>query len=227
MSTSSLTPSRALRRPRRIDVRALFGIALMLVAIGGSMAFWTLTSDARPVLVATRDLPATAVLSAADVAVARVRVDDAIYNIAIPGAEMNTVVGKPLSQPVHAHEMLVRGHLAPRPPLTPDQRAVTIPVTPDTAAGGRMRPGDSVMVLLTLNKGKPDVHTTVVLPRVTVYDVGYESRLTSLGADSAGSADIPGTIKWLTLAVSSEEANELTQARWSGELTVALLPAER
>lgn len=226
MSTSSLTPSRALRRPRRIDLRAVFGIALMLVAIGGSMAFWTLTSDARSVLIATRDLPATAVLSASDVAIARVRVDDRMYQVAIPGGEMNNVVGKALSLPVQANEMLVHGHLAPRPPLNPDQRAFTIPVTPDTAAGGRLRSGDSVEIRLTVNKGKPDVRTTVLLPRVTVYDVGYESRVSALGADSAGAVS-PGTIKWLTLAVTSDQADALAQARWSGELDVALRPQER
>ena len=60
MVVATLSPARALRRPRRADPRALIGIFLTLASRAGSIAFWVGASEARPVLVATRDLPAGA-----------------------------------------------------------------------------------------------------------------------------------------------------------------------
>lgn len=219
-----LTPSRALRRPRRIDMRAVLGVFVMLVAFAGSLAFWTLSSDARAVVVATRDLPATSVLSASDLAVSQVRVDDAIYQTAIPASELSSLVGKPLAEPVHAQQMLVRAQVAPRPPLGADRLALTIAVSPETAVGGRLRPGDWVQVLATLNKGKPDTRTTVVLPRVSVYDVGYDPRTTAFSTDVTNNGVAQGTAKWVTLIVTPDQARQLAEAKWSGDLDVALLP---
>src|SRR5262245_50848702 len=77
MVSLTLTPKRALRKPWRLDPRAVFGLFLMLVSVAGSVAFWTASTDTRAVLVVKRDRPAGATLNSADVAVANVRVDDA------------------------------------------------------------------------------------------------------------------------------------------------------
>ncbi|MFN8473859.1 MAG: Flp pilus assembly protein CpaB [Anaerolineae bacterium] len=227
MASSPLTPSRALRRPRRIDMRIVVGVLLMLATTLGSLAFWTAISDARPVVVATHDLPALAVLTPSDLTVAHVRMDDTLYQAAIPGDDLNTLVGKPLSQPVYAQEVLVRPHIAPRPALAADQVAMTIAITPETGVGGRLRPGDQVQVLVTLNKGKPDVRSAVVLDRVTVYDVGYEQRVGAINTDSITGSGAQGTARWLTLAVTAEQSRQLAEAKGSGDLDVTLLPPRR
>ena len=226
LSSPPLVPSRALRRPRRIDLRAVFGVCLMLVAIGGSVAFWTTLSDSRSVLMATRDLPAMAVLSPADLTVAHVRVDDAIYQAAIPADELTTLIGKPLAAPVYAQQLLVRSQVSARPVLAADQMILTIPIVPETAAGGRLRHGDQVQVMVTLNKGKPEARTSVVLPRATVYDIGYEQRLAAVNTDGSTGSTPQGAAKWLSLVVTPAEAQSLAQARWSGDLDVALLPPQ-
>jgi Flp pilus assembly protein CpaB len=102
-------------------------------------------------------------------------------------------------------------------------------VSPETAAGGRIRPGDAVEVLVTTNKGKPEARTTVVLARVMVYDVGYADRQLSVGtgSNSADPAALAGALRSVTLAVTEQEAIALAQARWSGELDVALLAANQ
>ena len=41
----------------RADPRALIGISLTLIALAGSVSFWVGSSEAHPVIVATRDLP--------------------------------------------------------------------------------------------------------------------------------------------------------------------------
>ncbi|MBI4496649.1 MAG: Flp pilus assembly protein CpaB [Chloroflexi bacterium] len=227
MAATTLSPARALRQPRHLDWRSIFGVFLLLVATGGSLAFWTVSSDTRAVVVATRDLPAGATLSATDLAVARVRVDDTIYHASLPADELTTIVGKQLAEPVHAHQLLVRPQLSNRPVLAPNQLALTIAISPETAVGGRLRPGDAVQVLVTTNKGKPEARSSVVLPRVTVYDVGYDQRVTVVNTDVADRPATQGPAKWLTLIVTSEQALQLAQARHSGELDVALLPPEQ
>ena len=224
MSATTLSPTRALRRPRRLDWRAVFGIFLLLVATGGSITFWSASSDTRALLVATRDLPAGSELAAEDLGVARVRVDDAIYQAALPAAELAGLVGKQLADPVHAGQLLGRAQLSSRPRLGPDQMALTIAVSPETAAGGRLREGDAVQVLLTTNKGKPEARTAVVLPRATVYDVGHDQRVAVVNTELADRSAAQGAAKWLTLVVTQEQALQLAQATWAGELGVALLP---
>ena len=231
MAATTLSPTRALRQPRRLDLRAVFGIFLTLVATGGSIAFWSASSDTRAVLVATRELPAGATLTQGDLAIARVRVDDDIYAAAVPAAEQAGVIGKQLAEPVHAQQILARAQISSRPALASDQMALTIAVSPETAVGGRVRPGDSVQVLVTTDKGKPEAKTAVVLPRVTVYDVGRDQRSLVVSTSGAGDSDtrsgVRGPLASLTLIVTQEQAIQLAQAKWSGELDVALLPAQQ
>lgn len=233
MAATTLSPARALRPPRRLDLRAVVGLFLMLAATGGSITFWSAAADTRDILVATRPLPAGSRLSSSDLAVARVRVDDDIYQAAVPAAERERLVGRQLAEPVHAQQVLARGQVSTRSPIGPDQLALTIPVSPEAAVGGRVRPGDAVLVLVTLNKGKSDSRTALVLPRVTVYEVGYDDRSIAVGsvASSSASADAGGpaargTLTSLTLLVNEEQALQLAQARWNGELDVALLPGQ-
>lgn len=226
MARTAPSPTRALRQPRRLDWRAIFGVFLLLLATGGSVAFWSASSDTRAVLVAVRDLPAGATLSEADLTVARVRVDDAIYQAAVPAGELSRLVGRQLAEPVHAEQLLVRAQVSIRPSLGPGQMALTIAISPETAVGGRLQAGDAVEVLLTTSKGKPEARTTVVLPRATVYEVGHAPQLTVINADSAGRGAAQGAVSWLTLVVTPEQAVELAQAKGAGDLDVALLPPE-
>ena len=190
MASTTLTPRCALRKPWRLDSRALFGLFLMLVSVGGSVVFWSTSTDTKAVLVATRDRPNGAVLGASDVAVTNVRVDDAIFAAAVPAEERATVVGQQLAGPLHDQQILVRAQFSGRPPLMPGQLAMTIPVSTDTAAGGLIRPGDSVQIVVTTNKGRPESRTSVVLPRVTVYEVGREDQSTVINTSDQDDADI-------------------------------------
>ena len=229
MATTFLSPTRALRRPRRLDLRAVVGMFLLLVATGGSVAFWSTSTDTRAVVVVRRDLPTGATLADADLAVARVRIDDGMYAAALPAEALSELVGKQLAEPVHAQQLLVRAQLSTRPPLGPDQLALTIPVSPETAAGGRVRPGDVVQVLATTDKSKPESRTAVVLPRAIVYDIGRDDRTTVINPATSLDGERPaarGPISSVTLIVTQEQALQLARARWNGELDVALLAPE-
>jgi Flp pilus assembly protein CpaB len=221
MTASSLTPARAIRRPRQIDLRAVLSLLVTMAAIGGMLLYANSFAATRPLLIATRDLPAGAILNAADLEVAQVRVDDRIFAAAVPGDALGDVLGRPLADPVHAPQILVRAQVSGRPRLAPDQLALTIPVSAASAAGGQLREGDEVQVLLTRNEGKPDSETTVVLERVRIYGIGYDERA---ALRPASEPSTPGTLAWLTLIVTDEQARILANARHSGELDVALLP---
>lgn len=225
MATATLSPTRVLRRPRRLDVRAVFGFFLLLVALGGSISFWSATSATTSVLVATHDLPAGATLTQGDLALARVRVDDAIYQAAMPANSLTSAVGKQLTDPVYAHQILARAQISTRSRLARNQMAITIPVSADTAAGGRIQPGDVVEVFVTLGKDSPVVRSRVVLPNVAVYDVGRDPGITTVSTNSSSSGSLgQGGVSWLSLIVTQTQALQLAQAKWAGQLDVALLP---
>lgn len=223
MSSQTLTPERALRRPRRIDLRAVLSILVTLAAIGGMFLYAGSLSATRPLLVATRDLPVGATVSRDDLAIAQVRVDDAIFAAAVPADALADIVGHQLSEPVHRHQILARVQVSVRPRLAPDQLALTIPVKAESAAGGHLRPGDEVRVFVTRKGNGPDADTSVVLERAQVYGVDYGER-TAVTSSAAGGQTETGPLASVTLVVTEEGARALTAARHSGDLDVALLP---
>lgn len=233
MAATIVSPARALREPRRLDTRVLVGLFLACLAIIGGLSFWKKTTDTQAVLTTTRDLPAGARLTAADLAVSHVRLDDRLLRAVVPAAEQASVVGKQVGQPVGAHQLLARTQLAPRAPLAPDQLAMTVPVSPDTAVGGRLRPGDAVQIVATLDKGQPESRSVVVLPRVTIYDVTYDQQLDVVNtAGAAQGAGAPpdgragGRLASVTVLVNPDQVLPLAQARWNAALDLILLPPE-
>ncbi len=222
MGNQVLTPSRAIRRPRHLDIRAVVSVLVALAALGGMLAYANSLSATRPVLVATRDLPLGAILAHDDLTIAQVRVDDRIYAAAVPGEALGQVLGRPLAGPVYSQQLLGHAQISDRPRLAPDQLALTIAITPASAAGGRLGAGDEVRILLTRNKGRPEADTLVVLERVRIYDVGYDERASVIPPSPAHGG--VGPVTSLTLAVTAEQARLLANAKHSGELDVALLP---
>jgi Flp pilus assembly protein CpaB len=203
-------------------------VFLTLAALAGSVAFWVGSSESRAVVIATHDLAAGTAVTAADLAVAYVRLDDALYNAALPADMLGSVVGRQLGEPIHAQQVLARAQVASRLELAVDQVAITIPARPDTAVDGRLRAGDTVEVLFTaVDKARNEAHARVLLEHASVLEVGREqaytsvAAVTSIGADGDGSA---GAITSVTLATTPDQARQLAEARRAGELDVLLLP---
>jgi Flp pilus assembly protein CpaB len=225
MAVATLTPAQALRRPRRADPRALVGIFLTLAALAGSVAFWVGASDARPVLVATRDLPAGTTLRSTDLSVAYVRMDEPLYRAALPADVLDALVGRQIGEPIHAHQVLASAQVADRTGLAPDQVAITIPARPDSAVGGRLRPGDTVQVLVTVtDKSRNEARTRLVLDRARIFEVGREQAFGSSSLSAEADTRGRGSIASVTLAVTADQARQLAEARRTGELDVLLLP---
>lgn len=228
MAVATLSPGRALHRPRRADPRAIVGVFLTLAALAGSVAFWVSATDARPVLIAARDLPAGATLTAADLGIAYIKTDDAVYGAALPADMLDALVGRQLAEPIHADQVLARAQLADQFGLAPEQVAITIPARPDSAVDGRLQPGDFVQIMVTVtDKSTGEAHARPVLDRAQVFEVGRDASLTSSAAASSDVADVNREpIASVTLAVSADQARQLAEARRTGDLDVLLLPRE-
>jgi Flp pilus assembly protein CpaB len=232
MAVATLSPTSALRRkPRRADPRALMGIVLTLAALAGSVAFWVGSSDARPVLVATRDLAAGTTLRSSDFATAYVRMDDSLFRAAVPAEALDSLVGRQLGEPMHAQQLVARAQVSVPVGLAADQVAITVPARPDSAVDGRLRAGDSVQVLVTVtDKARSEAHARTVLERAQVFAVGREQSFGSSGSSASanltadGDGSPRGAIASITLAVTPEQARLLAEARRSGELDLLLLP---
>jgi Flp pilus assembly protein CpaB len=229
MVATALSPTRALAEPWRPNRQVLVGLLIALIAVVGSLSVWKTTTDTQAVLSTTRDLPAGARITAADLATSHVRLDDRLSAAVIPAAELATVIGKQVGQPVGAHQLLARAQLSPRTPLAPDQMAMTVPVAADSAVGGRLQPGDAVQVVATLAKGRPESRSVVVLPRVTIYAVDYDERVAVVNTAAAAPADAPdrgtaGGIASVTVLVNQDQVLALSQARWNADVDLILLP---
>lgn len=224
MTIGTLTPARALRAPRRLDGRAVLGIFILLIATGGMLAFWGATNQREAVLVAATNLPAGAVLQAGDLAVIHLQADGQVEQTALAAADEGRLVGTALSAPVYAGEVLVRGQLSTRPVLGAGQVAFTVPLGQDSVVTG-IHAGDQVRVYVTLDKGKPDSKTVVVVDRATVQRVQENAQLT-LGNAANSTTQQPAPLSALTVLVSNDDAERLAQARWNGDLDVALLPPQ-
>ncbi|MBV9322316.1 MAG: Flp pilus assembly protein CpaB [Chloroflexi bacterium] len=222
----TLSPARALRRPRRADPRAIVGVFLTLGALAGSVAFWVSATDARPVVIAVHDLPAGATLAAGDLGIAYIRADDAVYQAALPSEMLQTLVGRQLGEPIHAEQVLARAQLSDEVGLAADQVAITIPAHPDTAVDGRLRPGDSVQVLVTVtDKDRNEAHARAVVDRAQVFEVGRDVSLASSAPSATDFTDAKvGSIASVTLAVTVDQAQQLAEARRTGDLDIVLLP---
>src|SRR5205085_2917414 len=115
MAVATASPERALRQPARVDGRKVAGLFIFCLAVVGGLLYWQSITDLRPLVLATRDLPAGATLAGSDLATARLHADDTVYGAAIPGEELAGLVGRQLAEPVHAGQLLVRAQLASGP----------------------------------------------------------------------------------------------------------------
>ena len=213
--------------PRRVPVRAILGLALAAAAVA---MVYSVNRSAQPrtveVLRATHDIPVGAVLHAGDLAAVNEALPDDVAQVLASARDRDRYIGQRVGQPLNTGELVSRRQLQPESRQIPaGQRVYTIPVSPETAAGGQaVEAGDEVEVVVTLNKGQPDqARTQVVLPRATVYRVGrQEAAYTPLGGADQTAGDTRLTSLTLLLA-SDTDYQALARARQIGELDVAVL----
>jgi len=201
----------------------LLGVALVALSVVGGLLFWGAARETVPVLIADSALPPGHVIQASDLSIAQVKLDDRLSSLAIPEADRSAVIGRVVSNDVHAGAMLLWPDLATGSVLGQNEVAMTVPVQAE-AVYSRIRPGDAVAVLATRDKDKPQSQTVTLLERAVVYDVTFEPGRLTVGR-SADGEEARGLTN-VTLIVPRAEAERLAHAVVNWELTLALLPPE-
>jgi Flp pilus assembly protein CpaB len=210
-----------LASPARVDGRMLLGVALVAASVAGGLLFWGSTRETVPVLVAARDIPPGHVIAADDLSVARVRLEGSLSSLAVREAELGQVAGRTAGTAVHAGEMVVWPDLASGPIIGPNDVAVTVPVEADAVYPG-LRPGDTVAVLATSDRGKPESRTVTLLERAVVYHVSLEPGRIAIGRSRDGGEEERGLTD-VTLVVPKSEAERVAHAVVNWDLILALL----
>lgn len=206
------------------NIRLLVGMLLVVVALVGGLSLWSQMRVTVPIIVAARALPAGHVIAAEDLVAVEARLEGPLASLAIGEADRSSVIGQTVAAPIAAGAMVVRPGLGTGPTIGQDEVAVTVPVPADTVFA-RLRRGDQVAVLATSEKGRPQSLTSVLLERVTVYDVSLDASRVTLGGGSQSSSsqgDV-GRITNVTILVPRAQAEAVTNSLVNGTLTIALV----
>jgi Flp pilus assembly protein CpaB len=221
---STVPRTLAVRQP---NIRVVVGIALSLAGV--ALVLWLYRSS-QPhtvaVLKVVHDIPAGSVVHAEDVVPVNEPVSDAVAATLVPATERDALIGRPIGQPLNQGELVTRGRvIAPIQRIPLGQRVLTVPVAPETAAGGQIQVGDEVQILVTINKARPEqAQTFTVLERATVYAVGLRDVSSAAFAVADQGVGGGGKLAWLAVLADASQAQALAKARWTGDLDVVLLP---
>jgi Flp pilus assembly protein CpaB len=223
-AASTVPRTLAVRQP---NIRVVVGVALSLAGV--ALVLWLYRSSqphTLAVLRAVHDLPAGSLVRAEDVIPVSEPVSDAVAATLVPATERDALIGRPIGQPLNQGELVTRGRvIAPIRRIPLGQRVLTIPVAPETAAGGQIQVGDEVQILVTINKARPEqAQTFTVVDRATVYAVGLREVSSPAFAVADQGAGGGGKLAWLALLADASQAQGLAKARWTGDLDVVLLP---
>ncbi len=216
----------------RQKVLMIFGGALVCAFL---MSWFVYAKAAAPrtekltkVAATARDLPAGTRLKAADIKLVTVAERDLPKN-AIP--DLKLVEDRVLLFPANANEPVASNKLSTQggveglaSTIEPGKRAVSVPITDSSGAGGLIQPRSHVDVLFTRTGSMNEAVTTVVLENVVVLAIG---RTTEVGTVS-GTPGQPATTasstatRAATLLVTPDQAAKVEFARQQGKISLAL-----
>lgn len=141
--------ARRIGKPTWVNARTLFGLALFVVAFVGGQRILSTSGQGQLYWVAARDLASGSRLGPGDLTTVAIRLTPNVGARYVDGSR--TLDQMYLTSPVRSGEMISRSVVAPQFPG--ERRAMTLPVGPEHAVGGRLSPGDRVDVYATFPDG--------------------------------------------------------------------------
>ncbi|MEW6154220.1 MAG: SAF domain-containing protein [Actinomycetota bacterium] len=200
---------------RRRPVRA---IALVMVAALGAAGSAALVADAgqrEPVLVLAHTVPAGAVITSSDLAVAEVATGSGLE--VVPAAMRPEVVGRTASVTLVAGSVLVSGHLAERLAPGPGESVLAVVLKGPRVPPASLRAGDQVQIVYTAGnveaaRGDGPAQLATVLGQARVLSVEHT-------ADSASSVHV-------SLSVGSALAPAVAGAAAAERVSMVVLPGQ-
>lgn len=197
MSTVSAPSEPTSPRPRRLsapswlDLRLVLGVILVLASILIGAKVVSSANRTYPRIAAQHDLAAGTVLTADDVTIARVQLPD--HGAGVYVSRLQDAVGKQLSRPVSAGELVPAGALAG----VVAQTTVTIPLA--TAAAPELHKGQRIELWVSTSS----CPALVLLPDVAVQ--GVHSDPDGAFGSGSGGQDV-------VISVAPEVADRVMQA---------------
>lgn len=174
------------------------------------------------VVAAGQDLPAGVRLKKSDLKRISVPEKDAPKLAAMDEAQ---VVDRVLLHPLNAGEPVVMTRLVSSSGpdgisamIRPGMRAISVPITDSTSAGGLIQPRSKVDVLFTRTGSMREALTSNIIQDVEVLSIG---RVID-SADPKAAAAISASSRTATLMVTPEQASKLELARNQGKVTLVL-----
>ena len=162
---------------------------------------------------AARDLPQDAVVAAEDLRIERVTLPPELLARYISGDV--PLEGRVVTRPIAEGE-LVAARWVSEVNTGGASRAITIPVAPEHALGGDLKPGDRVDVYATFNPGDARASTSALARAVEVIDV----------VTSGGFAVEDDLVVGVTVAIDPEDAARLAFAIRTGEIDLVKVIGE-
>lgn len=161
----------AVRIPRPSWINARTGLGILLFAVAFLAGHRTLSQDEAGVMVwsAARTLAEGEVIGAGDLRA---------VDVTLPADQLGLYLqasvaldGATVTRTVEAGQLVVADWLA-APDEAPPGAEVAIPVAPEHAVAGDLRPGDRVLVIATYGAGRPGARTETVAEAVEVVAIG-------------------------------------------------------
>ena len=180
------------------------------------------TEKLSDVIAASRDMPAGTRLKKTDLKKIKVAEKD-IPLMAI--TDETTALDQILLHPINSNETFAKNKFASMggaeglsATIENGKRAVSVPVTDATGAGGLIQPRSHVDVMFTRTGSMREALTTTILQDVIVLSIG---RLTEAGQATDAKVTRPLT-QAATLLVTPDEAKKLELAKNQGKISLAL-----
>jgi Flp pilus assembly protein CpaB len=204
------------RSGRRLTGRLSRGHVVMVVAglVGVVLSFAALRQqegDTR-VLVAAREIRAGEVVHRDDFRTEAVTMSPSLLTTIVRAADARSVAGRVAATTIDRGELVARRTLRPRA-ARHGLRAMSVPIDPARAVGGRLAAGDRVDVLFAGERA-----VSIIVADAEVLAVDARDR------GGIGQSTSPFTV---TIAVSARESQLVAAAIADGELSLALTTGAR
>jgi Flp pilus assembly protein CpaB len=199
--------ARTFSRPGWLNLRTTLGLILFCLALLAGQRVMAQSASTVRVWEATRDLGPNSTLASGDLRLADVHLSsDMLQRYA---AASKDVMGSTLVRAVAAGEILPLSSLASDASAA-QAKSMTLPVTPEHAVGGQLRPGDRVDIFASFDSGDVSARTTLVARSVAVIDI--------VNQGGFGIAD--GSMVGITVAVAPSDAPRLAFASHNADFDV-------
>ncbi|MBL8215349.1 MAG: Flp pilus assembly protein CpaB [Bryobacterales bacterium] len=214
----------------RQRILMIFGGALLCAFL---MSWFVYAKTAAPktektvkVAAAVRDMVAGTRIKPADLKLVTVPEKDMPKSAV---SDPKLLVDRVLLFPANANEPLLTNKLSTQggieglaATIEPGKRAVSVPITDSTGAGGLIQPRSHVDVLFTRTGSMNEAVTTLLLQNVTVMSIGRNTEVSTVqGAPGQQPSSGSGT-RAATLLVTPQQAAKVEFARQQGKISLAL-----